>query len=335
MREGREGTTLQARCRAREPRKEVRRYGGVCATALLLVCGQGAAKPKASTTSTCSRTISRPTTIHVAAGHMHLLGKSIRVELNLARPRRAGSRHPAGTSTGKRLHARAIRQAKPGDVLNVTCKYVPARRHHGGHGIHQTPHSCGARARRLRCVSDSRSRAGNACALCESSSSHRCTRGPKTRTSASSCRGSSRHARPGPRDRAGRRRSPGGKRRYVELARRASAAARAFGPISSTRTSSYPPASSPRKRRRRLSSSPRMVGTSQMRRLARSSGARRALCAGARPPWSPSRAYLRDELERAVPGARQDRGRRLRRRRRALPVVPAPTCRRRISLSAR
>jgi hypothetical protein len=72
---------------------------------------------------------------------MHLLGKSIRLELN------------PGTSAARVLldipnwdfhwqNAYMLEQpvdAKPGDVLRVTCRYEPARRNHGGHGIPKTP----------------------------------------------------------------------------------------------------------------------------------------------------------------------------------------------------
>ena len=80
-------------------------------------------------------------TIYSIAGHMHLLGKSIRVELN---PGKANARvlldipqwdfHWQGTYA---LEERM--KAKAGDVLRVTCHFDPARRHHGGHGIPKTP----------------------------------------------------------------------------------------------------------------------------------------------------------------------------------------------------
>ena len=121
-----------------------RKYGSLAAVvpgALLFFCGKDAANPKATTTSTCDRTLSRPTTIHLVAGHMHLLGASIRVELN------------PGTAGGKVLldiprwdfhwqNAYALEQpveAKAGDTLRVTCRFDPMRRHHGGHGIPKTP----------------------------------------------------------------------------------------------------------------------------------------------------------------------------------------------------
>jgi len=121
-----------------------RKYGAASSSfpaRLLAVCGQDASKPKPSTTSTCSRTLTRSTTIYSIAGHMHLLGKSIRVELN------------PGEATARVLldiprwdfhwqGAYALKEqvkAKAGDVLRVTCRFDPARRHHGGHGIPKTP----------------------------------------------------------------------------------------------------------------------------------------------------------------------------------------------------
>jgi Copper type II ascorbate-dependent monooxygenase, C-terminal domain len=121
-----------------------RKYGplaGVVPGALLFFCGKNAASPKATTTSTCDRTLSRPTTIHRVAGHMHLLGKSIRVELN---PGKAGSKVlldiPRWDFHWQNVYAleQAV-EAKPGDVLRVTCRFYPMRRHHEGHGIPRMP----------------------------------------------------------------------------------------------------------------------------------------------------------------------------------------------------
>ena len=50
---------------------------------LYFLCG-GTAKPSA--TSTCLRYISEPTTIRAVAGHMHLLGRSIKIEINPGTP---------------------------------------------------------------------------------------------------------------------------------------------------------------------------------------------------------------------------------------------------------
>jgi Copper type II ascorbate-dependent monooxygenase, C-terminal domain len=121
-----------------------RKYGAGAAFApagLLILCRGNAANPKASSVSTCDRRISTPTTIYIAAGHMHLLGSSIRLELN------------PGTSRAKVLldiprwdfHwqnaytlARPV-EAEPGDVVRVTCRHDVTKRTHGGHGVPSTP----------------------------------------------------------------------------------------------------------------------------------------------------------------------------------------------------
>ncbi|MEO7845957.1 MAG: hypothetical protein ABIR82_11510, partial [Nocardioides sp.] len=51
---------------------------------LYFLCG---GRPRASQTSSCLRTIGEPTTIRAAAGHMHLLGTSITIEVNPGTPR--------------------------------------------------------------------------------------------------------------------------------------------------------------------------------------------------------------------------------------------------------
>jgi len=51
---------------------------------LYFLCG-GKAKP--SQTSSCSRYVQKPTTIRAVAGHMHLLGRSIKIEVNPGTPR--------------------------------------------------------------------------------------------------------------------------------------------------------------------------------------------------------------------------------------------------------
>ena len=121
-----------------------RKYGTTAAFApagLLILCRGTAATPAASSVSTCDRRISAPTTIHVAAGHMHLLGSSIKLELN------------PGTSRAKVLldiprwdfHwqnaytlARSV-EAQPGDVVRVTCRHDVSRRKQRGSGVPATP----------------------------------------------------------------------------------------------------------------------------------------------------------------------------------------------------
>ena len=121
-----------------------RKYGTSAAfvpAGLLFLCRGSTATPKASAVSTCDRHITQPTTIFVAAGHMHLLGSSIRLELN------------PGTSRSKVLldiprwdfhwqNAYALAkpvEAKPGDVVRVTCRHDVRKRAHGGHGVPPTP----------------------------------------------------------------------------------------------------------------------------------------------------------------------------------------------------
>ena len=49
---------------------------------LQLLCGGGTFRPKPSATQQCDRRVTTPMTIYSVAGHMHLLGRSIRVTLN-------------------------------------------------------------------------------------------------------------------------------------------------------------------------------------------------------------------------------------------------------------
>jgi mono/diheme cytochrome c family protein len=122
----------------------VRKYGpeaGFTPAGLLLLCRGTAANPRASAVSTCDRRISQPTTIHVAAGHMHLLGAAIRLELNPGTPRsRVLLDIPSWDFHWQNAYqlARPI-EAKPGDVVRVTCRHDVHKRMHGGHGIPKTP----------------------------------------------------------------------------------------------------------------------------------------------------------------------------------------------------
>jgi len=121
-----------------------RKYGSESAfvpAGLLLLCKGTAATPKPSATSTCDRRITSPTTIHVVAGHMHLLGAAIRLELN------------PGTARSKILldiprwdfhwqNAYTLVkpvEAAPGDVVRVTCRFDVRKRKQGEHGSSKTP----------------------------------------------------------------------------------------------------------------------------------------------------------------------------------------------------
>ena len=57
---------------------------GSTADLLHLLCGEAASKP--GEVQSCTRTISKPTTVIGVAGHMHLLGRSIQIEVNPGTP---------------------------------------------------------------------------------------------------------------------------------------------------------------------------------------------------------------------------------------------------------
>jgi hypothetical protein len=102
----------------------IQRFGGAGNTnnALYFLCG---GQPVASNTTSCDRNIVEPTTIRGVAGHMHLLGRSITIEVN------------PGTPEAKTIldipvwdfDNQASKPIKPvhvdfGDVVRVTCKHV-------------------------------------------------------------------------------------------------------------------------------------------------------------------------------------------------------------------
>jgi mono/diheme cytochrome c family protein len=113
--------------------EQIKKYGpeaGLIPTGLLALCAKDPSKPPTGPVSTCVRTLERPTTIRSVAGHMHLLGTSIRIELN------------PGTDRAKLLleiprwdfHwqgayvlARPV-EARAGDVVRVTCRFDASRR---------------------------------------------------------------------------------------------------------------------------------------------------------------------------------------------------------------
>jgi hypothetical protein len=112
---------------------QAKRFGNDAAlvsTGLLLLCGKNAGKPVATTTATCDRVVDAPTTIHAIAGHMHLLGRSIRVDLNPGTARaRLLLEIPRWSFHWQASYVleRPIR-AEPGDVVRVTCRHDPSLR---------------------------------------------------------------------------------------------------------------------------------------------------------------------------------------------------------------
>ena len=112
---------------------QARRFGNDAAlvpTGLLLLCGKDAGKPVATTTATCDRVVDAPTTIHAVAGHMHLLGRSVKVELNPGTARaRLLLEIPRWSFHWQASYVleRPVR-AEPGDVVRVTCRHDPSLR---------------------------------------------------------------------------------------------------------------------------------------------------------------------------------------------------------------
>jgi hypothetical protein len=121
-----------------------RKYGANSALVpafLLYLCRGSAANPRPSAVSTCDRRITTPTTIHRVVGHMHLLGASIRLELNPGTPKaRILLDIPRWDFHWQNAYtlARSV-QAEPGDVVRVTCRHDVRKRMHGEHGVPKTP----------------------------------------------------------------------------------------------------------------------------------------------------------------------------------------------------
>lgn len=97
---------------------------------LQLLCGGDPFAPKAGATQTCVRTVRDGVTVRAAAGHMHLLGKSLRIESN------------AGTARARTLvdipvwdfdnqGARQLTSPvtlRKGDTITISCTHDPTLR---------------------------------------------------------------------------------------------------------------------------------------------------------------------------------------------------------------
>jgi hypothetical protein len=121
-----------------------RKYGSTAAfvpAGLLLLCGRSSANVAPSPVSRCDRRIEAPTRILAAAGHMHLLGASIRLELNPGTPRaRVLLDIPRWDFHWQSAYTLATPiEARPGDLVRVTCRHDVTRRHHGARGVPATP----------------------------------------------------------------------------------------------------------------------------------------------------------------------------------------------------
>jgi hypothetical protein len=105
----------------------MQRFGprsGQVVAGLQLLCGDGSG-PRPGATQSCTRSIQEPATIRGVAGHMHLLGRKIRIELNPGRPdARTLLNIPVWNfdDQGTRSLRRPARVQK-GDELRVTCTH--------------------------------------------------------------------------------------------------------------------------------------------------------------------------------------------------------------------
>jgi hypothetical protein len=103
------------------------RFGTAAQTAnyLHLLCGRQDPGP----VQRCRRTVDEPTTVRAAAGHMHLLGREIRIEANPGTPR-ARTLLDIGTWDFDDQGARPVSPARlrAGDTVEVTCRHDQALR---------------------------------------------------------------------------------------------------------------------------------------------------------------------------------------------------------------
>ncbi|MFC4783623.1 hypothetical protein ACT8ZV_04065 [Nocardioides sp. MAHUQ-72] len=89
---------------------------------LHLLCGSEA---RPSPTTSCTRTIGRPMTVLGVAGHMHLLGRSIRIETNPGTPRAQTILDiPVWDFDNQGTRPIAPVHLEPFDTVRVTCRHV-------------------------------------------------------------------------------------------------------------------------------------------------------------------------------------------------------------------
>ena len=105
-----------------------KRFGdevGLTANYLHLLCGRLRPGP----VQTCARRVKEPATIRAAAGHMHLLGRSIRIEVNPGAARgRTVLEVPAWDFDDQGAEPVAPLHLRPGDTVRVTCRHDQALR---------------------------------------------------------------------------------------------------------------------------------------------------------------------------------------------------------------
>lgn len=94
---------------------------GATADFLHFLCGT---QPTAGQTQSCSRRIQSPTTIHGVAGHMHLLGKSIKIEINAGTPKaKTVLEIPQWDFDNQAAVPVKPVRLRPGDTVKVSCRH--------------------------------------------------------------------------------------------------------------------------------------------------------------------------------------------------------------------
>ena len=153
LHQGREGAALQPRRRARRARPQVRCDGELRPVGAPRLLRRRSCESQAVEYVQMRSKRDTPDDDPLVGGHMHLLGKSIRVELN------PGTEHARVLLDIPRwdFHwqgAYSLKEpveAKPGDVLRVTCRYDPRCGTMALTGFRRRLATCsGARGRRTR-----------------------------------------------------------------------------------------------------------------------------------------------------------------------------------------
>jgi hypothetical protein len=101
----------------------VHRFGSVGQTDnwLNVLCGE----QRDTEVTTCTRTITQPTTIHAVAGHMHLLGRSIKIQVDPGTPRaRTILDIPVWDFDNQAAKPIPPVTLQPGETVKVTCRHV-------------------------------------------------------------------------------------------------------------------------------------------------------------------------------------------------------------------
>ncbi len=95
---------------------------GATADILYFLCG---GTPTPGNTQSCTRTLTKPATIHGVAGHMHLLGRSIKVQVNAGTPEaRTILDIPVWNFDDQGARPIDPVRVEAGDQVTVTCRHV-------------------------------------------------------------------------------------------------------------------------------------------------------------------------------------------------------------------